>query len=142
MHFYASSFPSSSLQLLRGQIPGIMPQGPPSQLGEWAKALISMLDSFYSGCRDSSLLVDPHGALNIPVPGGRCDLDPAQSIHSRAGSSLGTHLGTSWPWLAHGAIRPSGTLGGGKREAKIRTQRIWLTGKSSCHFSLGHQDSP
>lgn len=65
-----------------------------------------------------------------------------RAFHKRAESSLGTHLDTSRPWLAYGAIRPSGTLEGGKGEAKIRTQRIWLTGKSSCHFSLGHQDSP
>lgn len=65
-----------------------------------------------------------------------------RAFPSTAESSLGPHLDTLRPWLAYGSIRPSGTLEGGKREAQIRTQRIWLTGKSSCHFSLGHQDSP
>lgn len=123
---------------------GLYPKENPNQLGVWARALTPMLDGFYSGCRtDPSLLVDTHRAIAHPLfLEEDVTLILPRAFPSTAESSLGTHLDTSGPWLACGSIRASGTLGGGKREAKIRTQRIWLTGKSSCHFSLGHQDSP
>lgn len=46
---------------------GWCPKEHPNQLGVWARALIPVLHGFYSGCKtDSSMLVDPHGAIKHP----------------------------------------------------------------------------